>query len=258
MQTQNENFVADRYTVSYNGKWKNIKCLVEEDPEEHLPEESDPAFNEIKDSLFNSLRQKFMGMLDSAEDGEENDSDEEEESDEEDENEDETDEEGCEIVEDEDGEGVESAEETEPPLIEEGIFICLTEKKDPKKQVGMLLMHEGVAIGDVKEYDEKEPRVQFQHFGFQAKDPVLELPAKAKIGIFSQGKLQNIITTEDKTRVYHKFGERIILVEKDQAIVFNNHPIFFEQKGKFIKDYFDATEMKSIKEHKFMLMIKTF
>lgn len=252
MQTQNENFVADRYTVTYNAKWKNIKCLVEEDPEEHLPEESDPAFNEIKDSLFNSLRQKFMGMLDSAE------AEEEEEAEEEDENEGESDEEECEIVEEEDGDAQKNAEEAEPPLIEEGIFICLTEKKDTKKQVGMLLMHEGVAIGDVKEYDEKEPRVQFQHFGFQAKDPVLELPAKAKIGIFSQGKLQNIITTEDKMRVYHKFGERIILVENDQAILFNNHPIFFEQKGKFIKDYFDAAEMKSIKEHKFMLMIKTF
>lgn len=254
MQTQNENFVADRYTVTYTGKWKNIKCMVEEDPEDHKPEEEDPAFNEIKDSLLNSLRQKFMGVLGAAEDSEEED--EEAEDDEESEEDEEENDSECEIV-DEDG-SEENLEDAEPPLIEEGNFICLTEKTDPKKQVGILLMHEGVAMGDVKEYDEKEPRVQFQHFGFQAKDPVLELPGKAKIGIFSKGKLQNIITCDEKTRLYHKFGERIILMEKDQAIVFNNHPIFFEQKNKFIKDYFDATEMKSIKEHKFMLMIKTF
>ena len=83
MQTQNENYVDNRFTVTYTGKWKNIKCLVEEDPEEAKPEESDPAFNEIKDSLFNSLRQKFMGMLGSEEEsddaeGEEDDSEESE------------------------------------------------------------------------------------------------------------------------------------------------------------------------------------
>ena len=176
---ENPKFVENQFTVSFTGDLQKIQCLVEEDPDEENAKAAelakDPAFNEVREALLSTLKKSFLGQLETDEvsSDEEDDDDEEEDDEEED------------LSEkwDEDAADEEETYEGSPP-IEQAKVYYFSGSDDETNHFGLLVMDEGVAMGDVVNFDENVPSIQFQHFGFQNNHQIIELPVMQKL-VFS-------------------------------------------------------------------------
>ena len=107
---------------------------------------------------------------------------------------------------DEDAANEEETDEGNPP-IEQAKVYYFSGSNNETNHFRLLVMDEGVAMGDVVNFDENVPSIQFQHFGFQNNHQIIDLPVNAKIGIFSKATLQNIITLEAPLRCFINLGK---------------------------------------------------